>query len=833
MNILQEYDDLFYDLPGPAIIVDDTLTSIILNPAAEFLCSSIKANMPNVSISCRGSMIFTWIGDELGKFINNKDTESHSFYRNLNTGSVEKFFNVYLKRIVNDKILIVLIDKSESHKFRHGFNELIEGVLSNVGDEFFNTLVLHLVRASKADHAFICEFTDESKRTVRTVAVCADGEIVPNFEFNLETTPCNLVVNQGFQAFDNNVCGLFPLDHLALQMGVESYYGIPLTDSMGNVLGPMAVMGRDVLPDNDFAISMLKLFAMRASAELERKHIEDKQKQNIHMLQSILDAIPNPIFYKDIDGVYLGCNKSLEKCVGLSRDEIIGKTVYEIAPHEWADQCSLTDKFLIETGECSPYEASVQYADGENKNVIFSKALFSESDQIINGVVGTIIDITDRKKAEEKVKKLAYYDVLTGLPNRQLLKDRLDQHVARTKRCAENLGVLFVDLDRFKNVNDTLGHSLGDRLLQEVSERLKHCLRESDTVARLGGDEFVIILPSVKHEQYIADVADKLLDVLSKPVDISGHDIYTSLSIGVAVYPYDGTTSDDLLKNADTAMYQAKEHGRNTYRFYSEEMNQKAVKRLSMENSLRAALGNNEMFLNYQPQVDTVTKKVIGVEALLRWDRKGHGLISPAEFIPLAEDTGVIFSLSDWVMKEACRQQVDWIKQGLEPVKMSVNISVMQFKQKNFLDKVVSTIKETGINPQHLELELTESMLMDDHCLTREILCSIREMGLYVSIDDFGTGYSSLSYLRNFPINRLKIDRSFIKNLDTDQNNKSITQAIVGMAKSLNMEVIAEGVETIEECNLLQTLECSEVQGFYFCRPVTPSDFVTFVKSFK
>ena len=427
----------------------------------------------------------------------------------------------------------------------------------------------------------------------------------------------------------------------------------------------------------------------------------------------------------------------------------------------------------------------------------------------------------ERKKAEAEIKKLAYYDPLTGLPNRVMLHDRLQQYMLQAGRDDLNVGILFLDLDRFKVVNDSLGHASGDILLQEVSRRLCGTIRQSDTVARLGGDEFVIALPAITDGEDVSRVAGKILAVLGDPVQIDNHEVYTAASIGIAIFPEDGISVDELLKNADIAMYQAKESGRNTYEYFSAEMNRRACERQTIENRLRGALQRGELFLVYQPQLDIETGEIVGLEALARWNHPERGVLEPSHFIPLAEETGLIIPIGEWVLRTACAQNRRWQDDGLPPVRVAVNISGRQFKHIAIVDTVRHALEESGLEPKYLDLELTESTVMDKPSSVVPILESLKALGVGLSIDDFGTGYSSLGCLKHFPIDRLKIDRSFISDICASPDDSAIAEAIIMMAKSLRLEVVAEGVEQQRQLDFLRSRNCFSVQGFYFSKPLT------------
>jgi len=434
-------------------------------------------------------------------------------------------------------------------------------------------------------------------------------------------------------------------------------------------------------------------------------------------------------------------------------------------------------------------------------------------------LVGTLLDVTGRIRAEEEIHHLANYDTLTGLPNRSLLHDRLQQAIVQAARVQGSVGVLFLDLDRFKGVNESLGHRAGDQLLYAVSERLRICVRESDTLARVGGDEFVVILTVISDEERISSAAGKILAVISEPFIIEGQELYLTASIGVAVYPTDGSDVQTLLKHADLAMYQAKDMDRNNFQFFSSELNVRVMERMLLESSLRRALERDEFQLFYQPQINVVTGSIVGFEALLRWHHPDLGLIMPDKFIPLAEETGLILTIGEWVIRAACRQGREWQDAGLQPVRIAVNLSGRQFRTK--LDQIVAAILlETGFHACWLELELTESILMRNAAENLELLQSLAEMGCSLSIDDFGTGYSSLAYLKHFPLGRLKIDRSFVRDIITNPDDMAIAKIIIDMAHTLKMDVTAEGVEVREQLELLKNYGCREMQGYFFSRPV-------------
>ncbi len=478
-----------------------------------------------------------------------------------------------------------------------------------------------------------------------------------------------------------------------------------------------------------------------------------------------------------------------------------------------------------------PASINHKVVNPEGKELIVQHQAEVQLDELGNArlMSGTVLDITQLKQAQEKILQLANFDSLTGLANRLIFKERAKQALELSNRYNRQGAILFLDLDNFKRINDTLGHTAGDLLLQEVAERLRGSIRNCDwigrldarQVARFGGDEFTLLLTEIQHVNDAETVAQRILDALTAPITLSGHDVVITPSIGISHFPHDGTDIDTLLKYADTAMYFAKNEGKNQYALFNKTMNENGQRRLKLENCLRYALDKGELYLNYQPQVELKNNSIVGVEALLRWQNDELGLVSPEEFIPVAEESGLILAIGEWVLREACTQAKKWKDQGLPKIRMAVNLSVRQFIGHDLEDLVSQVLQETGLPADWLELEITETMLIDDVEGTVTTLNKLKEMGVQLAIDDFGVGYSSLNYLKRFPIDRLKIDRSFVTHVALNPNDASLTLAMVAMAHSLKLDVIAEGVETVEQRTFLQERHCDEMQGYFFSRPVS------------
>ncbi|HEY9527364.1 MAG TPA: EAL domain-containing protein, partial [Anaerolineales bacterium] len=433
--------------------------------------------------------------------------------------------------------------------------------------------------------------------------------------------------------------------------------------------------------------------------------------------------------------------------------------------------------------------------------------------------------------AKAQLDHLAHHDVLTGLPNRMLLQDRLSHAIELARRQGRQFAMLFMDLDRFKHINDSLGHAVGDQLLQSVARRLMRCMRHSDTVSRQGGDEFVVLLSTIKHPDDAAISAQKILAALAVPHLIGELELHVSVSIGISIYPEDGRDAETLIKSADTAMYQAKENGRDNYKFFEQTMNTRAVQRQSIEVGLRRALERHEFVLHYQPKINLYSNLIVGVEALIRWQHPERGLMPPLQFLPIAEDCGLILPIGRWVLREACLQAQTWMRAGLRPITIAVNTSALEFNATDFLENIRATLDDTGLEPRYLELELTESVLMRDAEFTDSILHGLAGLGVKLAIDDFGTGYSSLSYLRQFPIDTLKIDQSFVSRITSSPDDATIVSAVINMGKSLKLRVIAEGVETPEQRTFLLAQHCDEGQGYYFSYPIAAEALATLLQT--
>ena len=564
-------------------------------------------------------------------------------------------------------------------------------------------------------------------------------------------------------------------------------------------------------------IFILRLLVKRRTADL---------LSTSNQLQATLDAIPDLLFVVRLNGCIDDYHSPREDLLAAPPEVFLGKSFSDVLPPEVANVCMSAILEANEKGLSSGKQYELQLPHGKFWfELSVSKKPDSQGQE--SHFIVLARDITERKYAEERIQYLANFDVLTGLPNRTHLEEHLIYAISLAKRGNERLAVMFLDLDRFKDINDTLGHSIGDALLTELSKRLQLALREEDSVSRLGGDEFIVLLPNID-EFGTAKVAQKLLEVIEKPYQFHQHELRVTASVGIALYPGDGTDLETLSKNADSAMYRAKQEGRSCYRFFTQEMQELASRNLLLGNALRHALDRNQLRVYYQPQVSTVSGQLVGAEALLRWTHPELGIISPAEFIPIAEASGLILPIGEWVLSQAVHQAKIWMKKGFAPLVMAVNLSAVQFRHPDLPDLVTRILDEAALPPEYLELELTESATMHEPQGAIAVMNNLHERGVRMSIDDFGTGYSSLSYLKKFNVYKLKIDQSFVRDISTDQEDKSIVMAIINLSRSLGLQTIAEGVETIGQLEFLREQGCDEIQGYYFSKPVPADEFEIF-----
>jgi len=570
-------------------------------------------------------------------------------------------------------------------------------------------------------------------------------------------------------------------------------------------------------------INTMKNAAHKKDLEAAHLIINQKLEESEYLHRFIVDHSPDIVFMLDREGRFTFLNDTVYKALGYNRNDLIGEHYSVLISGQSADKAKHVFEERRNGDRKSKNVELMLRSQDDSEHRFFDTSSMSvrlnqldSCPDIFHGTYGVARDVTEQKRAQELISYQAYHDLLTRLPNRTLLEDRLNMAISQAARNKQKFAIMFLDLDRFKWVNDTLGHTMGDRLLQTVSQRLEHSLRKGDTLARFGGDEFALILPLVQRREDAGVIAEKILNEFKLPFMIDDHELFVSASIGIALYPEAGSTMDALVRSADMAMYCVKDRGKNGFEFFNETMNETSTTRMTIERELRRALLNNELKVCYQPQVNAVSEKIVGFEALIRWEHPEKGLIYPNDFIPIAEETGLILDVGNFVLETVCQNIFNWREAGIENVRVSVNFSALQVEQSDFIERIVNSLQRFELPGSCLEVEITENVMMNDMSQVVQKLRHLTNLGIKIAIDDFGTGYSSLSYLQQFPINTLKIDKSFVSSINVNAGGTSIVNAIVAMAQGLNLNLIAEGVETDPQLDYLRSLGCAEIQGWLF-----------------
>jgi diguanylate cyclase (GGDEF)-like protein/PAS domain S-box-containing protein len=604
--------------------------------------------------------------------------------------------------------------------------------------------------------------------------------------------------------------------------------------SRGRVLGALEFYAPRIASPDQGLVRVLRVAAAEIGHFYQRAVDMEQLRDSEQRFASTMELAAIGIAHVGDGGEFIYANPQLCEMLAYGEGELLGLTVGDITH---PDDAGMTDDLRdqLRSGAIKSFKVEKRYLRKDGTPLWVGLTIAVKRDRRGQPVydVSVVEDISNRKRAEEKIQYLATHDGLTGLPNRAMFTELLSLATETARRYKRTFAVLFVDLDRFKVINDTLGHEAGDVLLREISARLKDCVRASDVVARLGGDEFVVLLQEVSGETQVGSIARNILSAVMKPVVILGHECRVTASIGVCMHPEEGQDDQALMKHADMAMYLAKEEGKNNYQFYTQDMKAHSIERLTLETNLRRALENQEFSLHYQAKVNFRSGEITGVEALLRWQTPELGSVAPGQFIPLAEETGLIVPIGKWVLREACNQNMRWQREGLPPIRMSVNLSMRQMSDDDLIEEIETVLADTAMPPYLLELEVTESTIMQNSERAVMVLTAIKALGVRLAIDDFGTGYSSLAHLKRFPIDTLKVDRSFIREVPKDAEDRAITEAIIAMGKTLSLTVVAEGVETPEQQEFLRQRSCDEMQGFYFSTPATPEEFAALYRAYR
>lgn len=685
-------------------------------------------------------------------------------------------------------------------------------------EEFFSHCVRELAHLYRARFALIGVFDHDSSERIRTLAVWSEDHWAENFVYDLAGTPCADVLNCELELLPSGVAEAYPDDLMLRQMGVTSYFGAVLRAPSRKVMGLVAVMDGASMELLPWVRPVLKIFADRIASELEREEARKEQELADSVFRSSVEAI----VVCDAQRNILRVNPAFTRITGYAMEEVLGQNVRVLQSGQHSsDFYREMWESLSKTGLWQG-EISDRRKNGEL--VSLWQTINTVKDPVGNTIqyISIFSDITEKKLSEERIFRLANFDNLTGLPNRISFQNRLSELIQHARHQSYGFALMFMDLDHFKMINDTAGHSTGDELLQQVAQRLREVVREDDMVARLGGDEFTLLLTRDDSNDKVSLVAERVLAALSRPYQLETMQAMVSISIGIAMFPNDGQDAASLLKNADVAMYRAKDQGRNNYQFFMEEMNRQAIERMALASDLLSGMERNEFHLVYQPQFDLNSGRLVGCEALLRWQHPTRGMISPAVFIPVAEQTGAIEALGRWVLEAGLMQCQQWRENGGKSIPVAINLSVRQLMDDELPAKVAAMLSASGLMADQLELEITESMLMENVDKILNNLNVLRGMGIMIAIDDFGTGYSSLAYLKKLPIDKLKIDRSFVSDIMTNPDSAKIVSATIALGKSLNLKVIAEGIETEEQLQFLRTQGSDEGQGYYLSKPISP-----------
>jgi diguanylate cyclase (GGDEF)-like protein/PAS domain S-box-containing protein len=720
----------------------------------------------------------------------------------------------------------IIEDITERKQLKDAQLFLLECGYKQSGDDFFASLARYLAETLAMDYVCIDRLETDGL-TAETVAIYTDGHFEDNVSYTLHDTPCGSVVGEVICCFAKEVRHLFPNDIILQEMQAESYIGATLWGFNGQPNGLIALISRKPLKNKRLAKALLKLVAVRAAGELERQRAETELRIAATVFES-----QEGMFITDADRIILNVNQAFTEITGYTAAEAIGQTprLLRSEQHDSAFYTALWQS-IKNTGLWRGEIWNRRKGGEIYPQWLTITAVRAGNNTHVTHYVSTLIDISERKAAEEKIKQLAFYDVLTNLPNRRSLYERMKYSINLARRDSKVMAVLMLDLDKFKPVNDSLGHAAGDQLLQQVAERIKTRLRDVDMVSRLGGDEFVVLLDEISHKEDVEHIAKEIITTLSQPFVLNQSDnIQIGASIGISLYPQHGDSPEILIDNADTALYLAKKQGRGCFAYFSKELTQVAHDRIVLETRLRLAVEQQELRVHYQPQVDIATGRIIGAEALVRWQDPTIGLIFPDDFMPIAETSNLFLLIGSWVLTETCKQGQQWLNAGFPPLTLTVNVSQQQFRRSDINDLMATVVAKTGFPATQLELEISEAALMAHQDQALAILTDLNNQGVQLAIDNFGTGYSSFAALKHFPLTVLKIDKSFIKDIPLLPKDMIITSTIINMAHNLGFKVLAKGVETAEQLAFLQRRGCDSYQGFLYSPAITAQAFVELLR---
>ena len=775
-----------------------------------------------------GKNIFSFLPDQVAKHrkqiiqtIFNTKKDIH--FEDENNGKIfdNRMYPVFDNEGQISCIAVNATDITQSKRNERIIDSIVNSTSSLLGEPYLKGLLKTLYDTLQMKHIFI-GLLNSQKNKVTTVAYLCAGELTTNFEYDIASTPCENVVGKQICCYPSHIQQSFPDDLILQQMGIESYIGTPLFSSNHQPLGILVVLDDKPMKDEQLLTAISGLFAGRVGAELERWQNDVQLRQ----IETVFDSSAEGFIITDASHLILNTNTSFSKITGYQKADVINKnpTILASGKHDKAFYAQMW--YQIYTSGRWSGEILNRRKDGTILPTWMTiSAVYGADGEIIN-YVATYTDLTEIKQSHEQLSLFANYDTTTELPNRRLFQDRLNHALEQAKRENKLLAVIIVGLDYFKGINEAFGNEIGDKVLQNCKKRMMDLIRKADTLARLSGDEFGIILENMQDIAHVAMIANNIVKTFHQACDIDQNRLSFTVSVGVSIFPDDANNASDLLKGANAAIHYVKTHGRNNYHFFSEKLTENAFKVLQLETLMRIALTEEQFFLVYQPQVDMVNKQLLGAEVLVRWNHPEKGFISPMEFIPLAEERGLIIVLGIWILRKACLQMQNWLENGYMLPKISVNVSSKQLEQTDFVMQVEQVLAETKLAAKFLELEITEGAIMKNKTIAQENVHKLSDMGIHIAIDDFGTGYSSLSYLKQLPIHKLKIDKSFVDGLPENLEDGAICNAIIAMTQALNIEVIAEGIEKEPQQNFLLQKGCLFAQGYFFYKPLLAEELI-------